>query len=124
MPTLSTATRTALAVALLGEIDGAASAADFVLQTAASAVLATIALNDPSFTEAAGVLTLDVSPALTNTASGTGTAALWEIQDGDGTMVIEGDIGTGAEDLDIDNTSITTGQTINLNSMTITVPAS
>jgi hypothetical protein len=40
------------------------------------------------------------------------------------TSVITGTIGTGSEDLDIDNASITSGQTINITSMTVTVPAS
>lgn len=123
MPTLSATARAALALELLALID-ADGAADFVLQTAASATLATLELNEPSFTHSGGVLTLVVSPALTDTASGTGTAGLWEIREGGGDMVIEGTIGTGSEDLDIDNTSVTTGQTINLNSMTITVPLS
>jgi hypothetical protein len=39
-------------------------------------------------------------------------------------VVISGTIGTGSEDLDIDNASITSGQTINITSMTVTVPAS
>jgi hypothetical protein len=128
MATLSSAARVAACNAIVVLID-VSPPGDFLLTDTAGGggvTIATIDLSNPAFTSppVAGVATLDVSPVPTATAVATDTAAGWALRDGAGTVVISGTIGTGSEDLDIDNASITSGQTINITSMTVTVPAS
>lgn len=67
-----------------------------------------------------GVLTAAaISPA---TASGTGTATWFRIIDGDGTFVLDDDVGgTGSgKALELSSTSISSGQTVTIDSLTIT----
>lgn len=83
-------------------------------------LLATIPLNEPAFSESGGVLTLDVTPAPTALVSVSGTADVWEIVDGDGTRVIDGDF---VGDLVIDDTNLVAGQPLTITGpLTITVP--
>jgi hypothetical protein len=103
--------------------------ADFLLTNTdggGGTTLATINLDATAAfgSASSGVATLDVSPVPSATASASGTAAGWALRNGSDVPVITGDIGTGSEDLDIDNASITSGQTINITSMTVTVPLS
>lgn len=75
---------------------------------------------------AAGVATLDVSPALSGVAVAAGTAGYFNIEDSDGVNVIQGNItGTGGGgDIELDNTSIAVDQVVNLTSLTVSIPAS
>jgi hypothetical protein len=128
MAVLSTAGRNAACDAIVDLVDAGDESGQFVLQTTGAGTdLATITLNDPAFGAAStGVATLDTSGGLSATADDTGTAAEWLLQSvnsGTPTTVLSGDIGTGSEDLDIDNTSVTNGQTVNLNAITVTMPA-
>jgi hypothetical protein len=131
MATLSTAARNAACNAIVDLLDVGNEAARFLLTDTADGVGTTIAAISLDATAAfgaasTGVATLDVSPVPSATASATDTAAGWALQSmnsGTPTSVITGTIGTGSEDLDIDNASITSGQTINITSMTVTVPA-
>jgi hypothetical protein len=131
MATLAPAARDAACNAIVDSVDLGNEAGRFLLTNTAGGggtVLATVTLNDPSFgNSATGTAALLVAPVPSATASATGTAAGWAIQSmnsGTPTTVISGTIGTGAEDLDIDNTSVTIGQTVNITSLTVTVPAS
>jgi len=128
MATLSSAARSAACDGIVDLLDAGSGAGNFLLTDTAGgggSTLAEITLNDPAFGAAAtGVATLDIDPTLSATASADGTAAGWALRDSDDTVVISGDIGTGSQDLDIDNTSVTTGQTVNLGAITVTVPAS
>lgn len=55
------------------------------------------------------------------TASGTGTAASFRIKDNAGTTChIQGTVGQGTGDLQLDNTSIATNQTVNVTTFTLT----
>jgi len=55
------------------------------------------------------------------TASGTGTAAHFRIKDSAGTNChLQGSVGQGSGDLSLDNTSIVSGQTVTVNSFTLT----
>lgn len=67
-----------------------------------------------------GVLTADAISSAT--ASGTGTATWFRIIDGDGTFVLDGDAGgTGSgKELELSSTSISSGQTVTIDSLTIT----
>lgn len=128
MAVLSTAGRDAACDAIVDLIDGGTGAGNFILTTTAGGggtVLAEITLNTPAFGAASvGVATLDTTGGLSATAGATGTAAGWALRTGTAdAVIISGSIGTGAEDLDIDNTSVTSGQTVNLNAITATQPA-
>jgi hypothetical protein len=128
MATLANTARSAACDAIVDLVDGGAGAGRFFLQDGGDAGddLAVINLNDPAFDAASnGTAALDVSPVPSATASASGTADTWKITRSDNdTAIISGTIGTGSEDLDIDNTSVTSGQTVNITSLSVTVPAS
>jgi len=103
---------------------GGGSAGQLVIGTASlsggTGVLATIALQNPPFTISGAVATLQGVP-LSATASATGTAALAELRNNAGTMVASGlTVGTGATDIILNSTSITSGQTVTISAGTIT----
>jgi hypothetical protein len=79
-------------------------------------LLCTITLPGTYLTFSGGVTTL--SGSWTNTASGTGTAASWRLYDGAGTPVchVQGNM----TDLVLNNTSITSGQTVTVTSFSVT----
>lgn len=57
----------------------------------------------------------------TGTASGTGTAAHFRLKDSSGTTChMQGSVGQGTGDLSLDNTSIVSGQTVNVTTWTTT----
>lgn len=72
--------------------------------------------------QASGVLTFSSTP-ISDTATGTGTAAHYRIYATDGTTChMQGSVTAtgGGGDLTVDNTSITTGQTVQITGWTIT----
>lgn len=103
-----------------------ASAGSLVIGTSAlsgaTGVLATIPLPTTPATVAGSVLTIAGVP-LSAVATGVGTAALAELRDNAGTVIVSGltvgAAGSGA-DIIINATSIAVGQTVQLNSGTIT----
>lgn len=107
--------------AVIDAIDAGAGPGVLEIGTAGmAAVLATITLADPSATKAAGVLTLSGVP-LSAAASATGTAAEARIRDSNSLDVITGlTVGTSGTDIVLDNTSINSGQTVNVTAGTIT----
>ncbi len=103
---------------------GAGSVGSLVIGTSslsgATGVLATIALQNPAFTEASQVLTLAGVP-LSVSASATGTAAKAEIRNNAGTVIVSGlTVGTSASDVILGSTSITSGGTVTITAGTIT----
>jgi hypothetical protein len=84
-------------------------------------VLATISLANPIAPgAAAGVLTLTM-PQSDSSADDTGTAAEAKITDGAAGDIVTGlTVGTAATDIILDSTSITAGQTVTINTATIT----
>jgi hypothetical protein len=94
---------------------------------ATGTVLATFTLNDPAFDAASGgSCALDVDPAISDTADASGTAGWFRIKDSNGVTVVDGDITAtgGGGDIELDNTSINSGQTVNITGYTLTIPAS
>lgn len=90
--------------------------------TGMGTVLATIALNSTAGTATGGVLTFSGFPKSDTSADATGTAAAARIRTASGgTDVVTGlTVGTSGTDIILDNTSIATGQTVTINSATIT----
>lgn len=125
--TLNTITRNALADAFDGLVNGGANPGGLRLWTGTDAdgtELVNFDFQATAFGAAAtGVVTLNGTP-ITGTATASGTVQSADIvQDLTGTPVPLLDIDEGAE-LTISNTSIASGQDLNLTSLTFTVPAS
>lgn len=105
---------------------GAGSAGNLVIGTSslsgATGVLATIPLQNPAATISGNVLTLAGVPR-TATATATGTAALAELRNNSGAVIVSGlTVGTAGTDIIISSTAISSGQTVQVNSGTITHP--
>ena len=90
--------------------------------TGMASVLATIALGNPAGTAASGILTFSGFPRSDTAADNTGTAAAARIRTATaGTDVVTAlSVGLSGSDINLDSLSITTGQTVTINSMTIT----
>jgi len=90
--------------------------------TSMGTVLATIVLGNPAGTTSGGILTFSGFPRSDTSADATGTAAAARIRTASGgTDIITGlTVGTSASDINLDSVSITTGQTVTINSATIT----
>ena len=107
---------------VLNAIDLNAAAGFMEIGTAGMAsVLVTITFSKPSFSEASQTLTLLGVPK-SGVAANTGTAAAARIKDGGGVNIpIAGlTVGTSGSDINLNSTSITSGQTVTLTSGTIT----
>lgn len=90
----------------------------------ATTLLSTMILNKPSFTISSGVMTLIVSPAISDTnAANAGTATWARLTDGGDNFVADllVTVTGGGGDVTIDNVSITAGGTVNLTGGTITI---
>jgi hypothetical protein len=114
--------KTTRMVAVINAIDVNASPGYIEIYTAAfAALLCTITLSKPSFSESAGVITMLGVPK-SGVAVGTGTAAVARIKDGGTTNVVVNNlsVGTSGSDINLNSTSITTGQTVTISSGTIT----
>ena len=87
-----------------------------------ASVLATINLNSTAGTSSSGVLTFSGFPKSDTSAAATGTAAAARIRTGTGgTDIVTGlTVGLSASDINLDSVSITAGQTVTINSATIT----
>lgn len=91
-----------------------------VATTSFASVLVTITLADPSFTELGGVITMAGAPK-SGVAANTGTAAVARIKDGGGNVIVNNlSVSTSAADINLNSTSITSGQTVTITSGTIT----
>lgn len=90
--------------------------------TGMASILATIALGNPAGTAASGVLTFSGFPRSDTSADNSGTAAAARIRTASGgTDVITGlTVGTSAADIILDSVSLTAGQTVTINSASIT----
>lgn len=120
--TYTTAVKAARMTAVRDSIDGGTGAGYIEIGTTGMAsVLATITLEAVCGTVSGAVLTLSSFPKSDTSADATGTAAEARIRDGDATDVITGlTVGTSGSDINLDSVSITAGQTVTLNSATVT----
>ena len=87
-------------------------------------LLAELNLSNPAFGAAAddNPNAIATASAITDdsSANATGTASFFRVLDRAGTAVIDGNVGTSGEDLNLDSVSITSGQTVSISSWTIT----
>ncbi len=119
---LETVARTDLAVAVLAVIDTGAGLADILFETGGDVEVATIVLQNPSFTESGGVLTMAGQPI--SDASATGNAspiAQYTIQDRDGADVLEGTVATSGGDINLTSLTVAATEEVELTTFTITV---
>lgn len=132
---LATATRNALANAFVTQADSGTGAATVKIYTgtqpasandaASGTLLVTFTLSDPSFgAAAAGGVTLSGTPKSASAAA-TGTAGWFRLETSTPGTVIDGSVTAtgGGGDMTVDNTSITSGQTVNLTGGTVTMPS-
>lgn len=107
--------------AVITALDAQASFAFLEICTAAYAtVLVTITLQKPSFTEAAQAITMAGAPK-SGVAANTGTAAIARFKDSLGGVQIQNlSVGTSGSDINLNSTSITSGQTVTITSAVIT----
>lgn len=129
----SSAVKTAIAAAIIGQIDGGSGAATIKIYTGSmpatpetsitsQTLLATLTCSDPSATESGGVITFS---AITqdSAADATGTAAWARMADSSGTAVWDFDVtatgGGGA--IEMNTTAVVSGGPVALSSLTITL---
>jgi hypothetical protein len=103
---------------------GAGSLGSLVIGTSslsgATGVIATFALQNPAATVSGSVLTLAGTP-LSNSTPTAGTAALAELRNNAGTVIVGGlTVGTSAADIILNSLVISTGETVTITSGTIT----
>ena len=85
-----------------------------------AAILAVLTLSDPCGSVSGDVLTLSAITADAS-ANNTGTAAIARIKDSDGNIVVSGlSVGTSGSNINLDSTSITSGQNVSMSSGTLT----
>lgn len=110
--------RTARMNAVETALDGGAGAAKIKIYTSGlGKLLVTLTCADPAGAVAGDTLTFDCTPALTAVAGNTGTAAEATITDSDDVVIVSGlTVGTGTENIVLDSASITSGQTVNITS--------
>lgn len=85
-------------------------------------LLGTCTLSKPSGTVTTGVLNFSAITNGTGTAgAGAGTVATWcRFKDGSGAFVQDGSVGTSGADINLNSTTIATGQTISITGGTLT----
>jgi len=111
--------RASFAEAVKVATDAGSSYGKLVLLTSGDAVLAEIVLQDPAWSRTGAVLTLLGVP-LNVAAAADGTIAKGKIVDSDDNTVYAGTAGLAGSDFVVDNTSVTTGQNVKVNSATYT----
>lgn len=136
--TLSDAVRTAMANAVVTTVDAGIGAGLLRIYdgtrpagpgtaVGAQTLLLEYTLGEPFGTVAAGVITLDVDPALTDQGLAAGTATWFRLVDGSGgnVGVIDGSVTAtaGGGDLTINTTTVSVGLDVEVTGGTITMPA-
>ena len=109
------------------KINTATPPADLIFETVADVALVTCALNNPAFGNAttAGVLTLDVTPAVSGTATAAGDTVQASIFDGAAAKMCEFTVNdTGTPEISISNNTIAVSDVVQVTSLTVTMPAS
>jgi hypothetical protein len=82
--------------------------------------LAELMCNAAAFAAAASAGVLTANAISSANALASGTASWFRLVKSDGTAVMDGTVGTSGADLIIDNTSINSGQSVSVTSLTVT----
>jgi len=126
--TLTTAARNAACDAIVDLIDGGAGDAtgDIKFSTSAPATLATCNMTNPAFGSAAtGVATAAaISQGTVSGSSNPSTIALALFNNRANTEIFRCAVGTSGSDINLSSVSVNNGDTIDVTSLTFTVPAS
>ena len=125
--TLETGLRNDLGDAIDTSVNIGAGTATLKIEDVSDVAKASFNLQNPAFdaagTGGVGIIQLLGTP-LQDTSAVSGTAVQFSIFDRDAAKQLEGTVGTtGGFDIQISSTSIGTGDTVELTSFTITVPA-
>jgi hypothetical protein len=122
--TISTSARDILANGIVDLLDNGGAGTLEIVSAGGLKVLAELGLSNPSFgNSSTGVATANAISDETS-AIQTGTAALFKLRAGTGEIVLSGTVGTSGEDINLNTVSITEGDTISITAMTVTMPAS
>lgn len=131
---LAAASRNAACNALVDRADAGSGAGYIEVRTgsapasaddaATGTLLLTFTLADPAFGDAASGIATGASLPRTAVAVATGTAGWARLLDSDAAKIADLTVGTSASDIEISNTSIITGRTVNLTALTVNMPAS
>lgn len=114
-------TKNARLSAVVAKIDQNSANGNIYIRDASNVILANVNLAFPSATVAANTITFSGFPRSDTAADATGTATNATITSANGDVIISGlTVGQGTGDVNLDSTSITLGQTLTLNSVTIT----
>ena len=118
----STGLKTTRMTAVIDAIDAGSGPGTLEICSAAfAAVLATIILDDPSFTVSGAVITMAGVPRSDTSADATGTAAVARIKDSDGNVIINNlTVGVGTGDIQLNSVALSSGQTVTITAGTIT----
>lgn len=130
---ISNLMRSAMCDALVDAVDAGASAGTLAIRTGAAptettdadsgTLLATLTFSDPAFGAAsAGVATASSITSDTN-VDASGTAAHFRIKDSDGTVKMQGSVGTSGADINFNTVTFVAGGTAAISSLTVTQPA-
>ena len=112
-------TRTAIATAVLGEID-AGAAGDLVFRTSGAAEAATLTLSVTSGVVSGAVLTFN---SITDDSSATGgTVDNFTVEDDAAATVLAGNVQTSGGDINLSSLTIGVGDTVSMSSLTYTAP--
>lgn len=121
--TLETGMRDDLANQMDDSINTGGGTSNMKLETSGDVEVATLDFQDPAFgASATGVITLQGTPIEDTSATG-GTVAQFSIFARSGTKQLEGVVAVSGQDLDLTSLVVGAGDTVELTSFSITVPA-
>lgn len=130
---ISTLARNAMADALVDLIDAGASAGTIVIRTSTApaattdadsgTLLATLTFTDPAYGNAASGTAQEASITSDASIDATGTAGYFRIKDSDGTVIMQGTVGTSGADINFNSVSFQAGGTCSISDLPVTVPA-
>lgn len=86
-------------------------------------LLGTLTCSDPSASAASGGTLTFSTVTRDNAADATGTASFVRVQDSNGSVVLDADVGTSGATVIVPSTSFTAGEPVEISSFTITIPA-
>jgi len=123
--TLTTGARDGANDGIVDLIDvGSGTAQLEIWTTGFGTLLAELPLSNPAFTASSGGVSTANTITDDSDANDSGTAAVFRIDDRDGTEVLRGSVGTSGEDINFNTVLFVAGDTISITSLTANMPAS